>query len=787
MTVTARSVGEARTRVDGPAKVRGEATYAFEQPVENPAYLYPLTATVARGRVVDVDASRAEALEGVLLVMSHLNAPRLASTEDGEYTILQSNGVAFRGQLIGGVVAETSEIARHAAELVRVEYDVHEHDTELRADRDDLYEPGEVNPDQETTTEDGAVDAALAGAAVVVDHTYSTPMEHNNPMEPHATLAVWEDGPRLRLYDSTQGAHGVRRTLAPIFGLDPEHVTVVSPYVGVGFGSKGLPHAHNVLVSLAARMLPGRPVKLALTRQQLFTLAGYRTPTIQRVRLGADAEGRLVALSHEAVEQTSRIKEFAEQTTVVSRVMYAADTRRTTHRLAALDVAVPSWMRAPGEAPGMYGLESAMDELADACGIDPVELRVRNEPERDPETGKPWSSRHLVECLREGAERFGWTGAGPRGFRDGDWLVGTGVASSVYPTMRMARSTATIRFENGRYVAEIGAADLGTGTWTTLAQITADALGVDVDDVEARIGDTTYPIASVAGGSSGMNTWGSAVVQAARAFRDKFGGDPADGDEADGDVDQAAQDEDHAAYAFGAQFVEARVHADTGEIRVPRLLGVFAAGRIVNPRTARSQFIGGMTMGLSMALHENSAWDTRVGQVANHDLAEYHVTVNADVGDIQAHWLDEHDPYVNAMGTKGIGEIGIVGTAAAVANAVHSATGVRVRTLPVTLDKVLAGLPCPGRGAGGRGCGNDRHRTAAARRDRQGAERRVARARPDPGRRGRERRVPRRALGLGRRGGARRRPAAARAGGRARAGRARRVRPLPAAHLPGPA
>jgi xanthine dehydrogenase YagR molybdenum-binding subunit len=448
-----------------------------------------------------------------------------------------------------------------------------------------------------------------------------------------------------------------------------------------------------VLTAMAARALPGRPVKLALTRQQMFTLAGYRTPTIQRVQLAADRTGRLSAIAIDVVEQTSRIKEFAEQTGVPARMMYASPNRRSTHRLAALDVPVPSWMRAPGECPGMFGPEVAMDELAETLGVDPIQLRVRNEPEVDPETGKPWSSRHLVECLREGAERFGWADRpGPR-HRDGDWLVGTGVASSVYPTMRQATSTATIRYEDGRYVAEIGAADLGTGTWTTLPQIAADALDVPVEDVEVRIGDTRYPVASVAGGSSGLNTWGSAVVVAAREFRGKFGPRPEDGDETSGAVDQAAQDEDHASYAFGAQFVEVRVHADTGELRVPRLLGVFAAGRIVNPRTARSQFVGGMTMGLSMALHENSVWDPRVGQVANHDLAEYHVTVNADVGDVQAHWLDEHDPYVNAMGTKGIGEIGIVGTAAAVVNAVHRATGVRVRDLPVTLDALLAALP----------------------------------------------------------------------------------------------
>jgi xanthine dehydrogenase YagR molybdenum-binding subunit len=489
--------------------------------------------------------------------------------------------------------------------------------------------------------------------------------------------------------------HPARKALCAVLGLPEERVRVVCPFVGGGFGSKGTPHANVVLAAMAARAVPGRPVKLALTRQQMFSLAGYRTPTIQRVQLAADRTGHLSAIAIDVVEQTSRIKEFAEQTGVPTRMMYAADNRRTTHRLAALDVPVPSWMRAPGECPGMFGPEVAMDELAESLGVDPVELRVRNDPEVDPETGMPWSSRHLVECLREGARRSGWHDRDPRPAvrRDGRWLVGTGVASSVYPTMRQAQSTATIRYEDGRYVAEIGAADLGTGAWTVLPQIAADALGVPVEDVDVRIGDTAYPVASVAGGSSGTNTWGSAIVVAARAFRDKFGGSPSDGDAADGDVDQADTDDQHATYAFGAQFAEARVDVDTGEIRVPRLLGVFAAGRIINPRTARSQFIGGMTMGLSMALHENAAWDPRVGQVANHDLAEYHVAANADVTSIEAHWLDEHDPYVNAMGSKGIGEIGIVGTAAAVSNAVWHATGVRVRDLPVTLDKVLAGLP----------------------------------------------------------------------------------------------
>jgi xanthine dehydrogenase YagR molybdenum-binding subunit len=682
-----QAIGRDVVRRDGRAKVTGTAPYAYEAPVDNPAYCHPIQATIARGRIVQIDTSAAEALGGVLAVLAVNNAEQLASNEDQELAVLQSNEVAFRGQVIGLVVAQSSEVARQAAGLVHVSYDQQPHDVELSADRPDLYQPDKVNPAFPTDTVQGDVAAAMATAEVTLNQTYTTAMYHNNPMEPHATTALW-DG-QLTLWESTQGVHPARATIATVFGLQQDQVRVICPYVGGGFGSKGTLHVNSVLAVLAARAVPGRPVRLALTRQQMFSLAGYRTPTIQKMQLAADSDGHLSAIAIDVVEQTSRIKEFAEQTGVPTRVMYAAPNRRTTHRLASLDVPVPSWMRAPGECPGMFGPEVALDELAEQLGLDPIELRIRNDPEVDPESGSPWSSRNLIACLREGAERFGWADRDPAPgvHRQGHWLVGTGVAASVYPTNRMADSTATIHYQHGRYIAEIGAADLGTGTWTTLPQIAADALGVAMDDVEVRIGDTIYPIASVAGGSSGMTTWGSAVIEAARAFRDKYGTDPADGDTAEGSVGPAT--DKYAMYAFGAQFVEAHVHADTAEIRVPRLLGMFAAGRIINPRTARSQFIGGMTMGLSMALHERSVLDPRFGHVVNHDFAEYHVSACADVADVQAHWIDEHDPHVNAMGSKGIGEIGIVGTAAAVVNAVYHATGVRVRDLPVTLDKLL--------------------------------------------------------------------------------------------------
>ncbi|MBP0458248.1 xanthine dehydrogenase family protein molybdopterin-binding subunit [Streptomyces montanisoli] len=688
------AIGRDLPRRDGAAKVLGSATYAFETPLDGAVHLHPVQSTIARGRVTELDTTAAEALDGVLAVLTPGTAERLASTDDRELAALQDEEVGFRGQIVAAVIADSSEVARHAAALVRVGYEQAAHETELRADRDDLYTPESVNPDFPSDTAEGDVDAAMAAAEVTVDETYTTAMYHNNPMEPHATTALWDpDGDGfLTLWDSTQGVHPTRTTIASVFGLDEDRVRVVCPYVGGGFGSKGQPHVHVVLAALAARALPGRPVRLALTRQQMFSLAGHRTPTIQRCRLGADKAGTITALAVDVVERTSRIKEFAEQTGLPARTMYASPNRRTTHRLAALDVPVPSWMRAPGECPGMFGPEVVMDELAERLGMDPIELRIRNEPDVEPGSGKPFSSRNLVGCLREGASRFGWSERDPRPGvrRRGDWLVGTGVASSTYPVNRMAQSTATIRLEGDCYVTEIGAADLGTGTWTTLPQIAADALGVPVSRVEVRIGDTDLPMASVAGGSSGTTTWGSAVVEAARAFRARYGTEPPDGAEATGSVGDP--DQKYAKHAYGAQFVEAHVNVDTGEVRVPRLLGVFAAGRIINPRTARSQFIGGMTMGLSMALHEDSVLDPRTGHVVNHDLAEYHITANADVDVVEAHWLTEHDPHVNAMGSKGIGEIGIVGTAAAVSNAVWHACGVRVRDLPVTLDKLLPAL-----------------------------------------------------------------------------------------------
>jgi xanthine dehydrogenase YagR molybdenum-binding subunit len=685
-----RAIGASVDRRDGPQKVTGTAPYAYEHRFDKPLYLFPVQSDVARGRIARIDASAARALPGVVAVLSPENAPRLADTSDRELAVLQTGEVTFRGQYVAAVVADTLETARYAASLIGVTYDEQSHDVELRADRDDLYAPDHVNPTYPTDTVQGDFDHEFASAAVKLDETYSTPMEHNNPMEPHTTVALWEAG-ELILYESTQGPYWIRETVAQVLGLNPDHVRIIAPYVGGGFGSK-VAHANTILAALAAQVMQGSPVKFALTRQQMFSGVGYRTPTIQRIRLGADQDGHLTATCHDVIAQTAKTKEFAEQAAVPTRMMYASQTRRTTHRLAALDVPVPSWMRAPGEAPGMFALESAMDEMAIKCGLDPVEFRIRNEPTIDAETGLPFSSRNLVACLREGARRFGWAGrdARPRVKQNGRWLVGTGVASSTFPVIRLPGSVARISYAgDGHYVVEIAAADIGTGTWTALAQVAAEALDTDVDDIDLFIGDSALPGASVAGGSSGITSWGSAIFEAARAFRDRHGGSPSEGDRAEAAASDNPEAATYSMHAFGACFAEAWVDADSGEVRIPRMTGVFAAGRIINPKTARSQIIGGMTMGLGMALHEESRVDARFGHVQNHDFASYHIPANADAGQFDIAWIEEEDTHVNPMGSKGIGEIGIVGSPAAIANAVYHATGIRVRDLPITPAKLV--------------------------------------------------------------------------------------------------
>ncbi|RKN70024.1 xanthine dehydrogenase family protein molybdopterin-binding subunit [Streptomyces klenkii] len=688
-------------RLEGREKVTGTARYAAEHMPPGMAYAWPVPAAVPRGRVVAIDAGAALAEPGAVAVLTHENAPRLKETDDGALLVLQNDRVPHRGWYVALAVAETPEAARAMAAAVRVSYAPEEHDVVLTPGHPRLFAPDVVNPGIPGSRERGDFDSAYASAPVRVDATYTMRALHNHPMEPHATTARWEDG-RLVAYDSCQGANAVQEALAGLFGMDKERITVVAEHVGGGFGCKGTPRPQVVLAAMAARHT-SRPVRLVLPRAQLAAIVGHRAPLVQRVRLGAGEDGEITALAHEVTTQTSTVREFVEQAAAPSRAMYVSPNSRTTHRVVALDVPSPSWMRAPGEAPGMFALECAMDELAYAAGVDPVELRVRNDSAAEPDSGKPYSSRHLVECLREGARRFGWDTRDPRprSRAEGRLLVGTGAASSCYPVFHMPSSAEVHVTEAGRYRVRINATDIGTGARTVVAVIAAEALGVALDRVAIEIGSSDLPAAWLAGGSGGTGSWGWAVHKACRALIEMVEGRggtvPPGGLTATADTTgDIPSDPPHAMASFGAQFAEVTVDTDTGEVRVRRLLGVFAAGRILNARTARSQFIGGMTMGVGMALLEGSTMDPRFGDFAERDLASYHVPTHADIHGIEAHWIDETDPVLNPMGSKGIGEIGIVGTAAAVANAVHHATGVRVRDLPITPEKLLGG----GTGAG---------------------------------------------------------------------------------------
>jgi xanthine dehydrogenase YagR molybdenum-binding subunit len=691
------SLGAPAERREGREKVSGAARYAAEYHHPGLAQAWPVPAAVARGRVTGVDTAAALAVPGVLAVLTHENAPRLAEPDDATLAVLQNPRVPHRGWFVALVVAETLEAARAGAAAVRVDYAAEEHDVTLTASHPGVYVPDDANADYPAVRERGDPDGAFGSSAARVDVAYRVPPLHNHPMEPHASTARWDDG-RLTVHTSSQGAGAVRGVLAGLFGVPEERIVVTAEHVGGGFGSKGTPRPDVVLAAMAARQT-GRAVTVALPRRYLPAVVGHRAPTLHRLRLGADADGRLVSLVHEVTTHTSRIKEFVEQAAVPARVMYASPHSRTEHRVAALDVPSPSWMRAPGEAPGMYALESAMDELAGELGMDPVELRVRNEPDVEPDSGRPFSSRHLVECLREGARRFGWAGRDPRpgSRREGPLLLGTGVAAATYPVM-VSPATASVRaLPDGTFLVRINATDIGTGARTVLAQIGADALGVPLERVRIEVGSTELPPAPLAGGSSGTASWGWAVHEAgarlARRLAEHPGPLPEQGLDARADTTGAVDaGSDWARHAFGAHFAEVAVDTVTGEVRVGRLLGVYAAGRILNARTARSQFVGGMTMGLGMALTEGSTMDDAFGDFTESDLASYHVPVHADVAEIEAHWLDEDDPRLNPMGSKGIGEIGIVGTAAAIGNAVHHATGVRFRELPLTPDRVLAGL-----------------------------------------------------------------------------------------------
>ncbi|MGW7573831.1 xanthine dehydrogenase family protein molybdopterin-binding subunit [Streptomyces sp. NPDC054765] len=704
----ARASGTAHTRLEGRDKVTGTARYAGEIPFAELAHGWLVLSTIARGRIRSVESAPVRSMPGVLAVLHHGNAPRL----NGDYTgslgapdpvlqVFQHDRVPYVGWPVALVVAETPEQAREAAEALAVRYDREPHDVAFSAGRPGTYTP-ENSPNAAAETEKGDLAAAFAASAVAVDTQYTTPEEHHSPLEPHAAMARWDSG-RLEVVDSNQGSRFVAEELAQLFSLDPASVRVRSEHVGGAFGAKAT-RPHAVLAAMAATVLH-RPVRVVLTRRQMFSVVGYRSPTVQRVRLGADADGRLRALDHQAVSLTSTVREFVERSADFGRAMYDADAHHTVNRVVPLDVPTPSWMRAPGLAPGSFAMESALDELAEKCGLDPIALRARNEPDVGPVSGLPFSGRKVLACFQEGARRFGWADRDPRpGLRrEGRWLLGTGTAAAAFPS-RAARSTAAVTAEaDGTFTVRITAADVGTGARTALVLIAADALEVEPARIRMRIADSDFGPAILAGGSMGTRSWAWAITAAVGELRERLalgGAIPPQGITARSDTGAAigalAAKERH---SYGAQFAEVAVDAASGEVRVRRMLGMFAAGRIINPLTARSQFIGGMTWGLSMALHEEAARDQASGGHVGADLAGYHFAANADVPLIEADWVDDPDED-DPVGIKGIGEIGIVGVAAAIANAVWHATGVRHRHLPLRPDRVLLAGIGAGTGAG---------------------------------------------------------------------------------------
>jgi xanthine dehydrogenase YagR molybdenum-binding subunit len=727
-------LGRPLPRVDGPRKVSGAATYAYEYAGQGKtAYGMIVGAGVAKGRIVAIDTSEAEAMPGVLLVMTHRNAPEQAdyvtlyelpdafASYAAARPFLNDDRVRFHGEPIALVVAESFEIARDAAARIKATYEPEPFVTRLSTGMPQAYAPQTVRRFVDTESRIGDFEAAFAAAPVQVDANYETPFQHHNSIEMNSSMAVW-DGEVMTVYSAAQLAMDCRAAIASTLKLPKDKVRIIAKFIGGGFGGKLATEADAVLSALAARML-GRPVKTALLRQQTFVNAGHRTESIQRVRLGADGEGRLTALAHDALVHTGTFDEFTEQVADFTRSLYAAPNRFTTHRVAPLDLPMPSDMRAPGEAIGMLALEQAMDELAEKLGLDPIELRVRNEPTVHPESGKPFSTRQLVACYREGARRFGWDQrpTRPASRRDGRWLIGYGMSAAIRSNYMQDSQARAKLAPDGRLTIETAMTDIGTGAYTILTQIAAEAMGLPMDQVVVVMGDTSLPPAPGSGGSWGAGSAGSGVYYACMALRDRLAraaglNDPAglqihdgrvtaegrslsvseflaahapEGLEAEGEITPGEEMEDYSQASYGAHFAEMAVDLDTGEPRLRRMLGVYTAGRILNAQTARSQAIGGLIWGLGSALHEETFVDERLGRFMNNDLAGYHFPAHADAVNVDAVFLPELDDKSNPLKSKGVGELAICGSGAAVANAIYNACGVRVRSYPITLDKLI--------------------------------------------------------------------------------------------------
>ncbi|WP_374533612.1 molybdopterin cofactor-binding domain-containing protein [Phenylobacterium sp.] len=733
-------IGKGVDRYEGPLKVTGTAPYAYDTPAPSPPAIGVMaTATIPRGRIVAVDASAAEAAPGVMLVWTHRNVPPQAPrgtranprSQRASNPALASDRVEYYGQPVGFVVADTFENARAAAELIVFDYAPEPAVVDFKAS----FGLAEQPPNEEDVRV-GDFEGSFAQAPVTLDETYFSPLQNHVQMEPCATVAWWE-GDKVTVHTSIQMVKGGQHALAETLAIPSEQVQLSTRYIGGGFGGKGQPYEDLVLAALAARAL-SRPVKVTYTRQQMFHGTIHRPAVEMRVRLGAQPDGRLTAMALEATTHCARQAIFTEHAANFARSLYAAPNRLTGHRLVKMDLPHAGPMRAPGEASGMLSLECAMDELAETLGIDPVELRIRNEPEKDPETGKPFSTRQLVRCMTEGAQRFGWARRNPvpGQVREGRWLVGMGMAAAIRGNFLLP-AKAGIRIDAGGVVTvRQGMTDIGTGSYTILAQIAAETMGTRLEDVRVEIGDSDMPPAPGSGGQFGAATAGSAAFQAAMNLRAALTelavGDPRsplyggpaefvtfengniaienrseslaalvaraapEGVYVEGAITPAADARDYSQHTYGAHFAEVGVDQVTGEVRLRRMFGVFAAGRILNAKTAKSQITGGMIWGVGTALTEVNAVDPRYGSFVAGDMAEYLVPVHADIANLDSMFLDEADDKANPMGIKGVGELGISGAGAAVANAIYNACGVRLRDYPMSPDKVLAGLLAKG-------------------------------------------------------------------------------------------
>ncbi len=737
------SIGQSVVRQDGRAKVTGAARYTADWPVSGVAHGVIVQSSIACGRVTGFDLAAARAVLGVIDILSWENVPRLrgkppASSIGDPHLPLQDDEVLYHGQPLAVVVAESIEAAQQAAHLVRIAYALG--DTVLGfVPRVAEAKPLKIDSlGRKATDGKGDTGEGIVSAAHVMRATYTLPVENHHPIETSSTLAMWQ-GDHLTVYDATQGVANVAKLLAAVFSLDPGQVQVITKFVGGGFGCKGAVWSHVIIAVLAARVT-GRPVRIAISRLQMGTNVGYRAPTIQDVTLASDQAGKLAAIEHRTVNPTAMHKDYPETTGALFKLLYDAPAISTTQKLVNLHYPCPTFMRAPGESSGSFALESAMDELAHELGVDPLALRLTNHAERDPIKDIPFSSKSLRQCYAEGARRFAWERRqqAPGTVRDGDHLIGYGMATSSYPVHYFpARARITLR-EDGTADVVSATQDIGTGTYTVMKQIAADVLGIPFEQVRFDLGDSLYPAAGVSGGSSTVSSVGWAIDAAGRDLQDRLAkiarDDPASpchgldrerigagggrifvasapdrgetyaelmrrnhvgvvtGEGALDDARRAEIEKRFSQHAYGAQFAEVRVHALTGEVQLVRMVGAFAAGRIVNPRTARSQFMGGMIFGIGMALTEHNSVDERDGRFMARDLGDYHVPVNRDIPELDIISIPEIDTVVNPAGTKGIGEIGTVGTAAAIANAVFNATGIRVRDLPITPDKLVVEL-----------------------------------------------------------------------------------------------